>query len=130
MRAPVVLCLLSLTAADRALACGGGLVTTSAGQVSASAQRIFLAPSSASTTVVTQVAVPATSADYGVLIPLPARPTLDPKPVPSEAFDELDQATAPLLIHREISSGGFGIGCGGAASKAGGPRSAPDSVMA
>jgi hypothetical protein len=117
--------LVSMTA-GRVRACGGGLVTTreSAG-VGANVQRVFLAPSASATTVITQVAVPATTDDYGVLIPLPAQPTLDPRPVPSADFDALDAATAPAIVHAgtSSSSGGFGLGCGGGASKAGSPGS-------
>jgi hypothetical protein len=119
MRVAILAVVLTQLPADPAHACGGGLVSSSAATVGANVQRIFLAPSASSTTVVTQVAVPATSADYGVLIPLPARPTLDPTPVPSAAFDELDARTAPRLFHVEPSSGGFSLGCGGGASKAG-----------
>jgi hypothetical protein len=64
-----------------ARACGGGgLVTAEAATVGANVQRVFVAVRPQVTEAVTQVAVPATAADYGVLIPLPARPTVDDKP--------------------------------------------------
>jgi hypothetical protein len=127
--APLAAVLLAL-AAPRAHACGGGLVSRAA-TVGASVQRIFLAVSGSTTTVVTQVAVPATTADYGVLIPLPAKPTLDPKPVPNAAFDELDAATAPRLFHAEPASDDFSFGCGGASksASAGGAVKASDPVQ-
>ena len=98
----------------RALACGGGLVTINSGTVAADAQRIFLAVRESTTEVVTQIAVPQTSQDYGVLIPLPANPTLDPNPVPSDELDELNRATLPRIIHGSHSSGGPSCGCGSA----------------
>jgi len=124
MRLAAVAFVVCSIAADRAHACGGGVVSSRAATVGANVQRIFLVSSPTSTTVVTQVAVPATTSDYGVLIPLPARPTIDPQPVPSAAFDELDAATAPRLVRGEPSSSGFSLGCGGGASKASG-RSGP-----
>jgi Uncharacterized protein conserved in bacteria (DUF2330) len=108
---PPIVALALCLAAHRAHACGGGLVSSSA-NVGADAQRIFLSVSGTVTTVVTQVAVPATSADYGVLIPVPAKPLLDPNPVPSAAFDELDAFTAPRIVHDEPTSDDFSLGCG------------------
>lgn len=101
-------------------ACAGGTVSTS-GSLGADAQRIFLAVDGAKTEVVVQVTVPSTSEDYGILIPVPARPTLDVTPVSSAELDALDTATQPAII--DNSSAGGGVGCGSAANdKAGGFR--------
>ena len=48
--------------------------------------------------MITQIGVPNTTADYGVLIPLPSEPTLDSTPVASADIDNLDRQTAPRLI--------------------------------
>jgi hypothetical protein len=131
MRAAVLAVVLAQLSAESAHACGGGLVSSQAATVGANVQRIFLAPSASSTTVVTQVAVPATTGDYGVLIPLPSKPTLDPTPVPSAAFDQLDASTAPRIFHAEPASDDFSLGCGGASksASAGGPVTASAPVQ-
>jgi len=122
---------LPLVAEHAASACGGGGVTTvetigTTQAVVASAQRIVLAfhgagGSAATTDVVAQIGVPATNADYGVLIPVPSEPTLDPQPVAAEDLDLLTQSTAPVVQEKtttyyDDSGGGGGctIGCGSA----------------
>ena len=50
--------------------------------------------------MITQIGVPATTADYGVLIPVPSEPTLDPSPVASADIDVLDTKTAPTFIQQ------------------------------
>jgi hypothetical protein len=114
--------LLAGVVAREARACGGGLVSRQ-GTLGASAQRIFLAAGPTSTEVVTQVIVPASTDDYGVLIPLPAKPEIDPNPISAEALDALDRSTSPRVIKEDDGGGGIGCVCGGAADKAGGaPR--------
>ena len=98
-------------------ACGGGLVTM-AGQVAGDAQRIFISVHGGMTDVITEVGVPNTAADYGVLIPLPARPTLDPNPADMSELARLYAQTAPSISHA-AASGDEGVACAcGGASKA------------
>jgi hypothetical protein len=112
-----------LLPAPSARACGGGVVSIQ-GQVGADVQRIVLSVRDGTTTVVTQVAVPNTPADYGVIIPVPSRPTLDPEPVPAAELQALDQATAPRLVRLDDSDGGCGCPlptAGSAKAGSGGP---------
>lgn len=108
-----------LLPARPAEACAGGTVSAS-GNLGADAQRIFLAVNGEETEVVIQVAVPRTTEDYGLLIPVPARPTLDTTPVSSSDLDSLDTATQPGIVDNTTSGGG-GVGCG-SSDKAGGLR--------
>jgi hypothetical protein len=117
-----------LLAARAASACGGGGVTTTeitgtTQAVVASAQRIVLAfhgagPGPATTDVVVQIGVPATNADYGVLIPVPSEPTFDSQPLAAEDLDLLTQFTAPAVseetttYYPDSGTGGCSIGCG------------------
>src|SRR5690242_8968980 len=78
-------------------ACGGGVVSSLGSQLSSDAQRIFISANGATTEVVTQIMVPNSPADYGVLIPVPAPPTLDPNPVSAADLDDLDDATVPSI---------------------------------
>src|SRR6478735_7058337 len=90
-------CGLSLFPSAAALACGGGGVTSKVG-VTTNAQRIFMSVRATGTTdIVAQIAVPKTTADYGVLIPVPDEPTLDSEPVSAEDLNALDKATAPVI---------------------------------
>lgn len=110
-------------AAAPAGACGGGGVTYSSGSgVVADSQRIVLSLHDAGTDhpktdVVAQVGIPAADEPYGVLIPVPTEPTLDPEPVLLSDLEELDRVTAPKLT-LETSDGeqatGGGCGCGSA----------------
>jgi uncharacterized protein DUF2330 len=112
-----------LTAVRASRACGGGVVTTTqAGTIGADAQRIFISVHGGMTDVITQIGVPATTADYGVLIPVPSEPTLDPTPVASAEIDTLDSWTTPSIMIRtsDGDGGGCHIGCGSGASKGGG----------
>jgi hypothetical protein len=112
-----------------ARACGGGLVTVDRSGVGADAQRIFISVRPTTTEVVTQIGVPSTDADYGVLLPVPAQPTLDPQPVPVAELESLDRSTAPQILTN--TGGDDGVGCclpmtgAGGASK-GGPGAAVD----
>jgi hypothetical protein len=113
----------------RAEACGGGGVTTtkttSAEVAVAGAQRIVLSlhgagTPDAKTEIVVQVEVQATNADYGVLIPVPGEPVIDPEPISVADLAALDRETAPTIItEREVrsdSSSGFSCGCGSGAA--------------
>ncbi|MHB8421084.1 MAG: DUF2330 domain-containing protein [Myxococcales bacterium] len=86
-------------------------------------QREFMSVHAASTDIVAQVFVPA-GGDFGILMPAPAQPTIDPTPVPSSDLDALDMATRPRITVETPSSegegGGCGIGCGAAGKSAGG----------
>ena len=102
-------------AARAARACGGGLVTTRPGTIGADAQRIIISARDGTTDVITQIGVPSTTADYGVLIPLPSEPTLDSTPVASADIDNLDRQTAPRLMRFDNNEGGIPVpscGCG------------------
>jgi hypothetical protein len=93
-----------------ARACGGGVVTTAeAATLGADAQRIFISVRGGMTDVITQIGVPSTTADYGVLIPVPSEPTLDATPVMSAELDVLFSATTPQVF---ASGGDDGGGCG------------------
>jgi len=113
-----------LLAARTASACGGGGVTTTySNGVVANAQRVVLAlhgegTSQVTTEVVAQIGVSQTTEDYGVLIPVPSEPTLDPNPVPVEDLDQLDAQTAPVIVQQTYTpdsseSGGCGCVAGG-----------------
>ena len=103
-----------------AAACGGGGVTTStSGGVVADSQRVVLAlrdvgTEDERTEIIAQVGVPAAGEAYGVLIPVPGEPTIDPEPVSIEDLDELDRATAPqvTVVTPIDDGGGSGSGCG------------------
>jgi hypothetical protein len=62
--------------------------------------------------MIVQVTVPRTTADYGVLIPIPSEPTLDKRPVSSAELRALDDITAPRIESAAESSSGSGCGCG------------------
>src|SRR6478609_6161627 len=99
-------CVLLSLRSSSALACGGGGVTSKSG-VTMNAQRIFMSVRNSGTTdIVVQIAVPQTSADYGVLIPVPDEPTLDSKPVSAADLNALDRATVPVISKTESSGGG------------------------
>ena len=108
--------------AQPADACGGGGVTVQTGGAAIGAQRIFISVRGDKTDVITEVAVPATSADWGVLVPLPAQPTLDPEPVTTADIDSLDRVTAPRVTVNDSGGGGCGCPVGAGSSKAGGTR--------
>jgi hypothetical protein len=103
-----------------ARACGGGLVSQ-AGGVGADAQRIFISWHAGSTDVITQIGVPSTTANYGVLIPVAAMPFLDSNPVSSAELDAFDAQTSPRILQQAPSEGGGGCGCGGVSNKSGAP---------
>lgn len=98
-----------------ARACGGGVVaSTQSGTIGADAQRIFISVRGGTTDVITQIGVPQTTADYGVLIPVPSEPTLDATPVASAEIDKLFARTAPTIVVQASDDGGPGCGCGSA----------------
>jgi hypothetical protein len=110
-------------------ACGGGGVTTvtdGSKAAVADSQRIVLALhdaglATARTEIIAQIGVPAADSDYGVVIPVPGRPELDPEPVSIKDLDALDHFTKPTIITQhyvDSDSDSSGIGCGcGTASK-------------
>ena len=105
-----------------ALACGGGGVASRLG-VTTNAQRVFMSVrASGRTEIVAQITVPQTTADYGVLIPVPDEPTLDSEPVSAADMNMLDTLTTPV-ISSQTHSGGSGCGCiaGAAVDGKGGP---------
>ena len=105
-----------------ARACGsGGLVTTQSADVGADAQRIFISYHDGVTDIVTEVGVPATTADYGVLIPVAAQPAISPNPIPSADLEALDQRTKPRIhvVSPTVDDGGctcFPASAGGGVS--------------
>ena len=123
-----------------AAACGGGGVTTTSVDTSgvvANSQLIFMSVHAATTDVIVQIGVPATTADYGVLIPVPAEPTLDANPVGGSDLLTLDNATAPTIRRTDVQfdegGGSSGCGCLGAGSAndfAGAPPPASSSSVA
>jgi uncharacterized protein DUF2330 len=92
-------------------ACGGGGVTSTSSGVVANAQRIFMSVRAATTDIVVEIGVPATSADWGALIPTPAEPTLDAQPISEADLAALDAATAPTILVSQ-PGGGSDDGCG------------------
>jgi len=111
----------ALLAARPARACGGGVVSIPGGTAAfAGAQRIFFAIHADRTDVITEIGVPATTADYGVLIPVPAPPALDTQPVPASELDALDAVTSPRIYRQSTSDSGLGCGCGGVAKNGAG----------
>src|SRR4051812_7884739 len=90
--------LFGLTGSARsAFACGGGGVTGGSG-VRMNTQRIVMSVRASGTTdMIAQVGVPATTADYGVLIPVPSEPTLDDQPISTSDLQKLDDATRPEI---------------------------------
>ncbi|MES1205701.1 MAG: DUF2330 domain-containing protein [Pseudomonadota bacterium] len=113
--------------AASARACGGGVVSIAEAGLGADAQLIFISVRDNNTTdIVTQIGVPASSHDYGVLLPLPAQPTLDPNPIPSDELTKLARATAPRIIDRGSDSDG--CGCPIAGSKSGGAAAPPPPI--
>jgi Uncharacterized protein conserved in bacteria (DUF2330) len=94
-----------------ASACGGGGVASSSGVVMGSQRIIMSVRAGGTTDMIAQVTVPQTTADYGVLIPVPSEPTLDKRPVSSAELDALDRDTAPRIEIDSGSSSGSGCGC-------------------
>lgn len=80
--------------------------------VVADSQRVVISVRSDGTTdMVVQIGVPNTSADYGVLIPTPSEPTVDPTPIPEQVLDGLDVATRPK-IYKIDPNAEHSSGCG------------------
>ena len=105
-----------LTSTRVARACGGGLVHTQTGSVGADTQRIIISARDGTTDVITEIGVPTTTADYGVLLPLPSEPTLDSTPISSADIDRLEWGTAPSITHFDNNEGGIPVpdcSCGG-----------------
>jgi hypothetical protein len=92
-----------------AAACGGGAVALATIAPGVDTQRIFLAYDDQRTEVVTVVTVPRGVDGVGVLIPVPALPSLDPDPVPIDELDRLTADTNPRIL---IPSSNEGPACG------------------
>ncbi|MET0593080.1 MAG: DUF2330 domain-containing protein, partial [Polyangiaceae bacterium] len=102
-----------------ASACGGGGVMSTSGVVMGSQRILMSARANGTTDMVVQVTVPQTTADYGVLIPVPSEPTLDSRPVSSQELDSLDRNTAPHIESPSDGSSGVGCGCASVAADGG-----------
>ena len=93
-------------------ACGGGVVAGRELDASVGdTQRVVMSMHDGVTDIVVQIGVPATTADYGALLPEPYEPTLNPNPVPASELDELDRQTAPQIFVTEGDGDSGGIGC-------------------
>lgn len=101
----------------RAEACAAAPVSTS-GELGGGAQRIFISARDEQTEVVVELTVPQTAVDYGALIPVPVRPTVDASAVDPRELDRLEGYSRPE-IYDNRDSGGGGIGCGAAADRGG-----------
>jgi hypothetical protein len=122
---------------------GGGVVSSQPGSVGANAQRVLLSvhppregsgggqatTTTPTTDVIAQIGVPDTTDDYGVLLPLPTSPTLDPVPVSAAELELLDEVTAPQIYKRE-STGSDGLGCGCGDGAAGASKQGVDGAGA
>ena len=95
-----------------ASACGGGGVASASGVVMGSQRIIMSVRAGGTTDMIAQVTVPQTTADYGVLIPVPSEPTLDKRPISSAELNALDNNTAPRIETSSETSSGTGCGCG------------------
>lgn len=113
-----LLCSVPVLSEATALACGGLVQDVADGAVGQDAQRAFLAVHDGRTEVVLQVAVPAAGSPYGVLVPTPVQPQIDPEPVASKELDTLEANTRPKIVLS--SSGGGGGGCAAKAEDLGG----------
>ncbi len=105
-------CILSIPSLD-ALACGGGAVGPEPQSVGVDAQRVFLSVLGENTEIVTELSLPQTVGDWGVLIPVPVEPTIDPEPLDAEAFDQLDRETQVVVAPAQEEGGGGGCGSDG-----------------
>jgi hypothetical protein len=94
-----------------AAACGGAGVSSQSSGVVANAQRILMSVRASTTDIVVQIGVPATTADYGVLIPTDTEPTLDSQPVSEADLAALDAATAPKVFVQQAGGSSDGCGC-------------------
>ena len=115
----VATCALSLFTPSAANACGGAAgPTAKPGSVGQTAQRAFYAVHPDHTELVLQVDVPLEAKSFAILVPLPAEPQIDPRPISAEDFEQLDRSTQPQIITRRSSSAGEGCGCPLSQSKA------------
>lgn len=99
-----------------ALACGGGVTTENATIEIAQHVAFYAVKEAGPTDVVVQLAVPAASEPFGIILPVRGAPDLDPEPVETRELRDLDTATAPQLVYEDDvgggSSGDSGCGCG------------------
>lgn len=81
-------------------------------EVVANAQRIVISVTGRGTTeTIVQIGVPATDADYGVLIPTPTEPTLDATPVSENTLQTLDTQTRPTIVTEDATVQEGGCDC-------------------
>ena len=124
---------LALVWPGQARACGGGGVAGPAvAGVVANSQRVVISVRDNGTTdMVVQVGVPDTSADYGVLIPTPSEPSVDPAPIAEEVLDELDKSSRPTIYDIEPDTDtSSGCSCVPIAGSSGGKDNGGSSVTA
>jgi hypothetical protein len=77
----------------------------SVASVVADSQRVVISVRRDGTTdMVVQIGVPNTSADYGVLIPTPSEPTIDPTPISEQVLDGLDVETRPKIYKIDLNA--------------------------
>jgi hypothetical protein len=97
------------------------IITDSSKAAVADSQRIVLALhdaglATARTEIIAQIGVPGADSDFGIVIPVPGRPEIDPQPVSIKDLDALDRYTKPTVITTHLvsseESGGSGVGCG------------------
>jgi hypothetical protein len=105
-----------------ALACGGGVTSEGATMTVDQHVAFYSIRASGTTDVVVQLAVPASSGTFGVVLPVEGVPVLDDVPVETDELTRLDEATTPLLVEAEDGGGtsSGGCGCGSDADLAGG----------
>lgn len=112
-------------------ACGGGVVTSEATPVTIDAQRALISLRKDGTTdIVVQLSVDA-QGDFGVILPVPAEPTLDANPIDGAELDALDADTQVKFVSYDeggSSSGGSGCACGGFEGASAGGSNTKDGV--
>ena len=96
-----------LLQAAPAQACGGGVAREFVG---ISGQRVLFSVRKDSTEAVLELSVPEAPGDWGVILPVPVEPTLDPDPVPTSEIDRFDAFTQ--VAHESDAYGGCGCGAG------------------
>ncbi len=97
--------------AARARACGG-LLQPEAGTVAQAGQVALLVVDRGKTGVVLTLDVPDAGNAFGVLVPVPGEPDIDPQPVSDEALTALEARTRPVVGVRDDGGGDPGFGCG------------------
>jgi hypothetical protein len=104
---------------QKAHACGG-LVQPTTGTVSQSGQLAILSLHDQVTDVVLTLDVPEAGNDFGVIVPVPAEPTIDDEPVSTTALASLEELTRPVVGFPDSDDTGGGCACGVGDALAGG----------